>query len=207
MKMEKLDLKKLYKTFYSPSAKEFTILDIPPLNYLMVDGHGNPNTVPAYAQAIQTLYGLTYTIKFHVKKTLEKDFTVMGLEGLWWVPDMNKFSTSRKDDWDWTAIMLMPDFINQEIFTEAKRQLVAKGKGPLAEIARLETYNEGTCVQVMYFGPYADEGPTIAKMHAHAIENGYVLDGKHHEIYMNDARRVAPEKLKTIIRQPIRKVK
>ena len=98
MKMEKLDLKKLYKTFYSPSAKEFTILDIPPLNYLMVDGHGNPNTVPAYAQAIQTLYGLTYTIKFHVKKTLEKDFTVMGLEGLWWVPDMNKFSTTRKDD-------------------------------------------------------------------------------------------------------------
>ena len=204
--MEKLDLKKLYKTLYNPSAKEFSILEIPPLKYLMVDGHGDPNTAPAYAQAIQTLYGLAYTIKFHVKKTLEKDFTVMGLEGLWWVPDMSHFSTSRKDDWDWTAIMLMPDFINQEIFTEAKRQLIAKGKGPLAEIARLETYHEGTCVQVMYFGPYANEGPTIAKMHAHAIENGYTLDGKHHEIYMNDARRVAPEKLKTIIRQPIRKM-
>ena len=204
--MEKLDLKKLYKTLYNPSAKEFTILEIPPLKYLMVDGHGDPNTAPAYAQAIQTLYGLAYTIKFHVKKTLEKDFTVMGLEGLWWVPDMSHFSTSRKDDWDWTAIMLMPDFVDQEIFAEAKRQLIAKGKGPLAEIARLEAYEEGTCVQVMYFGLYANEGPTIAKMHAHAIENGYRLDGKHHEIYMNDARRVAPDKLKTIIRQPIRKV-
>ena len=204
--MEKLDLKKIYKNLYTPSAKEFTILEIPPLTYLMVDGHGDPNTAPMYADAIQTLYGLAYTLKFHCKTSLEKDFTVMGLEGLWWVPDMRDFSTSRKEDWDWTAMILQPDFITPALFEEARKQLKAKGKGPLADKARLETYHEGTCVQVMYFGPYAEEGPVIANMHTFAREQGYELEGKHHEIYMNDARRVAPEKLKTIIRQPIRKV-
>ena len=203
--MEKLDLKKNHKTLYSPSAKEFAILDIPPLTYLMVDGHGDPNTAPMYVDAIQTLYGLAYTLKFHCKNTLDKDFTVMGLEGLWWVPDMKEFSVSRKDDWDWTAMILQPDFITPELFEDARKQVIAKGKGPLADKARLETYNEGTCVQIMYFGPYADEGPTIANMHAYARQQGYELAGKHHEIYLNDARRVAPEKLKTIIRQPIRK--
>ena len=203
--MDKLDLKKQYKKLYSPPSKEFTILEIPSLKYIMVDGHGNPNTAQMYKDALQTLYGLAYTLKFHCKKVLEQDFTVMGLEGLWWVPDMQDFSTSRKEDWDWTAMILQPDFITPELFEEARRQLTAKGKGPLADKARLETYNEGTSVQIMYFGPYADEGPTIANMHAYAIEQGYALTGKHHEIYMNDARRVAPEKLKTIIRQPIKK--
>lgn len=203
--MEKLDLKKQFKPFYTPSAKQFSIIELPPLPYIMVDGHGDPNTAPVYVDAIQTLYSLSYTLKFHVKKTLEKDYGVMGLEGLWWVPDMQDFSTSKKSDWDWTMMILQPDFITQELFNEAKRQAVAKGKAPLADIARLETYHEGTSIQIMYFGPYADEGPTIANMHAHAADQGYVLNGKHHEIYMSDARRVAPEKNKTIIRQPIKK--
>jgi hypothetical protein len=203
--MEKLDLKKQYKTLYSPSAKNFSIIEIPPLQYIMVDGHGDPNTAPVYVDAIQTLYSLAYTLKFHVKKTLDRDYSVMGLEGLWWVPDMGVFSTSRKSDWDWTMMILQPDFITPDLLDEAKSQAVAKGKAPLAAKARLETYHEGTSVQVMYFGPYADEGPTIAKMHAFAHEQGYTLSGKHHEIYMSDARRVAPEKNKTIIRQPIRK--
>ena len=204
--MEKLDLKKQYKALYNPSAKENSIIDIPPLTYIMVDGHGDPNTSPVYVEAIQTLYSLAYTLKFHCKTALEKDFTVMGLEGLWWVPDMGSFSTSKKSDWDWTMMILQPDFITPALFEEAKSKAVAKGKAPLADIARLETYHEGTSVQIMYFGPYADEGPTIAKMHAYAFEQGYVLDGKHHEIYMSDARKVAPEKNKTIIRQPIKKL-
>jgi hypothetical protein len=204
--MEKLDLKKLYKTLYSPSAKANTIIDVPPLNFIMVDGHGDPNTAPVYVEAIQTLYSLAYTLKFHCKTTLERDFTVMALEGLWWVPDMRDFSTSKKSDWDWTMMILQPDFITPALFEEAKRLAVAKGKAPLADIARLETYDEGTSVQIMYFGPYADEGPTIAKMHQYAKDQGYGLDGKHHEIYMSDARKVAPEKNKTIIRQPIKKV-
>lgn len=201
--MEKLDLKKFYKTFYSPSAKEFTILEIPPLTYIMVDGHGDPNTAQEYADALQTLYSIAYTLKFHIKKTLERDYGVMGLEGLWWVPDMKDFSTSKKSDWDWTAMILQPEFVTPALFEEARLQAIAKGKAPLGQKARLETYHEGTCVQVMYFGPYADEGPTIAKMHAFAIEKGYQLTGKHHEIYLSDVRRVAPEKNKTIIRQPI----
>ena len=204
--MEKLDLKKQYKALYNPSAKENSIIDIPPLTYIMVDGHGDPNTSPVYVEAIQTLYSLAYTLKFHCKTALEKDFTVMGLEGLWWVPDMGSFSTAKKSDWDWTMMILQPDFITPALFEEAKSKAVAKGKAPLADIARLETYHEGTSVQIMYFGPYADEGPTIAKMHAYAFEQGYVLDGKHHEIYMSDARKVAPEKNKTIIRQPIKKL-
>jgi hypothetical protein len=204
--MEKLDLKKQYKSLYNPSAKENSIIEIPPLTYIMVDGHGDPNTVPVYVEAIQTLYSLAYTLKFHCKKTLEKDFTVMGLEGLWWVPDIGSFSTAKKSDWDWTMMILQPDFITPALFEDAKSKAVAKGKAPLSDIARLETYHEGTCVQIMYFGSYADEGPTIAKMHTFAIEQGYLLDGKHHEIYMSDARKVAPEKNKTIIRQPIRKM-
>lgn len=204
--MDKLDLKKTYKALYSPSAKNFTIIEIPPLQYIMVDGHGDPNTAPVYVEAIQTLYSLAYTLKFHVKKTLGRDYTVMGLEGLWWVPNMEDFSTSRKSDWDWTMMILQPDFITPDLLDEAKAQAAAKGKAPLAAKTRLETYHEGTSVQVMYFGPYADEGPTIARMHAFAIDQGYVLSGKHHEIYMSDARRVSPEKNKTIIRQPIRKI-
>lgn len=203
--MEKTDLKKQYKTLYSPSAKNFSIIEIPPLQYIMVDGHGDPNTAPVYVEAIQTLYSLAYTLKFHVKKTLDRDFNVMGLEGLWWVPDMRDFSTSQKSEWDWTMMILQPDFITSDLLDEAKAQAGAKGKAPLAANARLETYHEGTSVQVMYFGPYADEGPTIAKMHTFAMEQGYALTGKHHEIYMSDARRVAPEKNKTIIRQPIKK--
>jgi hypothetical protein len=204
--MEKLDLKKIYKSLYSPSAKVNSIIDVPPLTYIMVDGHGDPNTAPVYVEAIQTLYSLSYTLKFHVKKTLDKDYGVMALEGLWWVPNMADFGTSKKSDWDWTMMILQPDFITPALFEEAKRLAVAKGKAPLANIARLENYNEGTSVQIMYFGPYADEGPTIAKMHQYAKDQGYILDGKHHEIYMSDVRKVAPEKNKTIIRQPILKI-
>jgi hypothetical protein len=204
--MEKLDLKKQYKSLYTPSAKENSIIDVPPLTYIMVDGHGDPNTTPVYVEAIQTLYSLAYTLKFHCKQVLEKDFTVMGLEGLWWVPDMNTFTTAKKSDWDWTMMILQPEFITPVLLKEAKEKAVAKGKAPLADIVRIETYHEGTSVQIMYFGPYADEGPTIARMHAFAIDQGYVLDGKHHEIYMSDARKVAPEKNKTIIRQPIKKL-
>jgi len=202
--MNKLDLKKQYKNLYSPSAKTPSIIEVSNLPFIMVDGHGDPNVAPEYVEAVQTLYSLAYTLKFYVKKTLEIDYGVMGLEGLWWIPDMAKFSTAPKSDWDWTMMILQPDFITPALFEEAKKLAVAKGKAPFADKARLETYDEGTCVQIMYFGPYADEGPTIANLHQFAIEQGYTLNGKHHEIYMNDPRRVPPEKYKTIIRQPVK---
>jgi len=204
--MEKLDLKKIYKNLFSPSAKAPSIIEVPPLPFIMVDGHGDPNVAPEYAAAVQTLYGLAYTLKFHVRNTLGIDYGVSALEGLWWTADMNTFSTSRKADWDWTMMILHTDLVTPALFEEARRQAVAKGKAPLAAKARLETFHEGTCVQILYFGPYADEGPTIASLHQYAKDQGYVLAGKHHEIYMNDPRKVASEKMKTIIRQPVSKV-
>ncbi|HOW92496.1 MAG TPA: GyrI-like domain-containing protein [Anaerolineaceae bacterium] len=203
--MDKLDLKKQYRHLYSPSAKNPEIIVVPPLIYIMVDGHGDPNTAPEYGEAIQTLYSLSYTLKFHMKKSLGMDYGVMGLEGLWWMPDMTRFKSAPKSEWDWTMMILQPDFITQAFFDEARQLVRAKGKAASVDNARLETYLEGPAVQIMYLGPYADEGPTIASLHQFAIDQGYSLQGKHHEIYLSDPRRVAPEKMKTIIRQPVLK--
>lgn len=204
--MEKLDLRKKYKSFYSPPSSDFVLVDLPALQYLMIDGHGDPNSSQLYVDAIQTLYSLAYTLKFNLKKSAGADYTVMGLEGLWWVPNMADFSTEHKEDWLWTAMILQPDYITPELVAEAKQQCAAKGKAPLADQTRLETFSEGLSVQIMYFGRYADEGPTIRRMHEYIHANGMELRGKHHEIYLSDARRVAPEKCKTIIRQPAKKL-
>jgi len=203
--MEKIDLRKQLKPLYSPSAKDFSLIEIPPLQYLMIDGHGDPAVVPEYTDAVQTLYGISYTLKFHLKKTQGIDYTVMGLEGLWWMPDMREFSLERRADWDWTMMILQPVFITPALVEEAKSQAAAKGKAPLAHRIRLATLEESTCVQIMYFGAYVDEAPVIAQMHTWIHENGYTPTGKHHEIYLSDPRRVAPEKNKTILRQPIQK--
>ena len=203
--MEKLDLRKQYHDLYAPPSKTPILIEVPPLLYIMVDGHGDPNVAPEYAQAIQVLYSLSYTLKFQRKKAYGQDYGVMGLEGLWWAADMSKFKSTPKADWDWTMMILQPDFITPTLFDEARRSVAAKGKAPLIERTRLETYHEGTSVQIMYFGSYADEGPTIANLHQFAFDHGYSLHGKHHEIYLSDPRRVPPEKLKTIIRQPVQK--
>ena len=203
--MEKQNLKKQYKTLYSPSDQEFSIIEIPPLPYIMVDGHGDPGSSPEYASALQTLFSLAYTLKFHVKKTIERDYNVMGLEGLWWMQEMSQFSMERKTDWDWTMMILQPDFITPELFEEAKKMAIAKGKAPRFDKSRFEVYDEGPSVQILYWGEYDDEPPTIAAMHKFIHDQGYSLRGKHHEIYLSDPRRVAPEKNKTILRQPIQK--
>ncbi len=203
--MEKIDLRTKYKPFYSPSSKAFSFVTLPVLNYLMIDGHGDPSTSQDYQEAIQTLYSLSYTLKFASKKSSGMDFTVMGLEGLWWVPDMATFSLDHKDEWDWTAMILQPEFITPEMVKDAIAAASAKGKAPLADRTRLEALAEGECVQILFFGAYDDEAPTIARMHAFIHENAYTPNGKHHEIYLSDARRVAPEKNKTILRQPVRK--
>ena len=203
--MEKIDLRKQLKHIYSPSAKVFSLIEIPPLQYLMIDGHGDPAVVTEYTDAVQTLYGISYTLKFHLKKTQGIDYTVMGLQGLWWMPDMREFSLERRADWDWTMMILQPEFITPDLVEDAKIQADAKGKAPLAHRIRLTTLEEGACVQIMYFGAYVDEAPVIAQMHAWIHDNGYTPTGKHHEIYLSDPRRVAPEKNKTILRQPIQK--
>lgn len=203
--MEKIDLRKQYHDLYTPSKKEFTLIEVHPLQYIMIDGSGDPAVAQRYQDSIQTLYSLSYTLKFMFKKNREIDYTVMGLEGLWWMPDMNEFSLANRSRWLWTSMILQPDFITAADFEEARRQVLARGKAPLAAEARLESYTEGLSCQIMYFGAYADEAPTIAAMHQFIKENGYALTSKHHEIYLSDARRVAPEKNKTILRQPVKK--
>lgn len=201
--MKKIDCKKELRSLYAPSAKVISIVDIPAMNYAMIDGKGDPNTAREYTEAIEVLYALSYTIKFMVKKgTSGIDYGVLPLEGLWWVPNMKEFSVNRKDDWLWTAMIMQPEIVTKEIY-QAAIETVHKKKNPAAiNKIRFESYSEGTCAQVLYFGAYKDEGPTIARVHNFIDEKGYRRSGKHHEIYLNDPRKAAPEKLKTIIRQP-----
>jgi len=203
--MSKLDLKKQWKHLYQPTAKQFTIVDVPQFAFLMVDGVGDPNTSPAYRAAIEALYAMAYTLKFTSKFKLDIDYPVMALESLWWVPDMANFLTPSRDQWHWTALIMQPPHITAEM-VEGHRQVAARKRNPPAlPLLRLETFHEGLSAQIMYIGPYADEGPTIARLHEFIAAQGYAPHGKHHEIYLGDPRRTAPEKLKTVIRQPMRK--
>jgi hypothetical protein len=170
----------------------------------MVDGHGNPNTSPAYQAALEALYSLAYTIKFALKPK-GIDFVVGPSEGLWWMEDMREFSVETKDRWDWTMMIMQPDEVTQEVLEQAKIQAAKKKELPALSGLRLETYHEGLAVQILYYGAYSDEGPTIARMHAFIHEQGFEMNGKHHEIYLGDPRRNPPEKLKTVIRQPVRR--
>jgi hypothetical protein len=201
----KIDYKKEFKTLYNPPKKEPVIVDVPEMNFLMIDGKGDPNTAQEYKDAVSTLYPVAYTIKFAVKKGLEVDFGVMPLEGLWWVPDMEMFSMEDKDAWLWTAMIMQPEKVTFELFEEAVAQTREKKNPPVIDKIRFESYHEGLSVQLMHIGPYADEAPNIERMHAYAIGQGYELRGKHHEIYLSDPNRTAPERLKTVIRQPIGK--
>jgi hypothetical protein len=202
----KIDFKKELKILYNPTQKEPVIVEVPPMNFLMIDGKGDPNTAQEYKDAITAIYTVAYTIKFAVKGT-GVDFIVMPLEGLWWAPDMELFSEKNKNAWLWTAMMMQPEPVTPEVFKEAVEQAREKKNPPSIDKIRFERFDEGTCVQLMHIGPYADEAPNIQRMHAYAFEQGYALRGKHHEIYLSDPNRTAPERLKTVIRQPVEKVK
>ena len=203
--MPKIDLRKELRHLYNPSPKAFSVVEVPPLSFIMIDGGGDPNTSPEYQEVIQALYGLSFTLKFASKKQLGIDYTVMALEGLWWADDMNDFLTLNKDRWQWTMMMLQPEHITAEMVEEARAAVAKKRPSSALSQVRFERFHEGLSFQIMYLGAYADEGPTIARMHASVAENGYVFNGKHHEIYVGDPRRTAPERLKTVIRQPVRK--
>lgn len=203
--MQTLDLKKDLKLFYAALPGKVMLVDVPPLSFLMIDGAGNPNTAPAYAEAVQALYTLAYTIKFSLKKAGIADYPVMASEGLWWMEDMTQFSVERKDDWLWTMMILQPEVVTPQVLEAARAEARKKKPSPALDQVRLERYAEGLSAQILHIGPYAAEAPTIAHLHAFIAESGYQLRGKHHEIYLGDPRRTAPEKLKTIIRQPITK--
>lgn len=202
--MKKIDYKKELKHLYKPSPKKVDIVDVPEMNFLMLDGEGDPNTSQAYQNAIEALFSLSYALKFMIKKSaLAIDYGVMPLEGLWWVDDMSQFSINHKDDWKWTAIMMQPEYVTTELFQEGVEQVKKKKDLSALLNIRFEVFHEGKAAQIMHIGPFSEEGPTIEKVHAFIEESGYKLSGKHHEIYLSDIRRADPAKWKTIVRQPV----
>jgi len=201
--MPKLDLKKEYREFYNPSARQCSLVDVPEMQFLMVDGSGDPNTSEAYQDAIGVLYGVSYTLKFLSKETEDLDHVVMPLEGLWWAEDMADFPGEDKSAWKWTAMIMQPDHITSAQVDSSREQVWKKNDPPVLDLLRFEPLCEGLSVQIMHIGPYADEAPTIAKLHQFATDHGLSLRGKHHEIYLSDPRRTSPEKLRTVIRQPV----
>jgi hypothetical protein len=206
--MEKLDLRKQYKHLYQPSAKKVEVVEVPSFKFALIDGqiepgHG-PGNSPSFQDAMMALYGITYTLKFNSKLRKENpiDYTIMTLEGLWWV-EHGMYDLSHPEDWLWTAMIMQPGHITEEMFQEALSQVRKKRPNPALDKLRFETFHEGLCIQVMHLGPYSEEPATIARMDEFARQNGYVMRGKHHEIYMGDPRRTAPEKLKTVLRHPV----
>ena len=202
---EKIDLKKTWKDLYNPSKKEPLIVDIPAFNFLKVDGHGDPNTSQEFKDAVSSLYPLAYALKFAVKKRQGIDYAVMPLEGLWWCEDMKNFSTDDKSKWDWILMILQPEWVTSDLVNEIHQEVKQKKNPPKIDQIRFEEYHEGLAVCLMHLGPFAEEGPKIQRMHKYAENQGYKITGKHHEIYLNDFTKTAPENLKTILRQPIRK--
>jgi len=203
--MEKIDYKKQMSELYGAKVGKPVTVKVPKMNYLVIDGHGDPNTSQEYVDAIQTLYPVAYTIKFMIKKELGRDFGVMPLEGLWWTEKMADFKVDDKSNWLWTAMIMQPDIVTKDIFERAVKQATEKKNPKLIDKIRFESYDEGRSAQVMYVGPYSGEGSTIMELHEYIKQQGGKLDESnkhHHEIYLGDPRRTDPSKLKTIIRQP-----
>jgi hypothetical protein len=176
---------------------------VPPLHYLMLDGRGDPNTAPEYQEAVEALYALSYGLRFALKKAQGLEYRVGPLEGLWWADDMTQFSVERKGDWQWTMMICQPEAVTPEWFAHVREEVGRKKRLPALAHVRLDRLDEGLSAQVLHVGPFSAEGPTIALLHDFIVAQGYGFAGRHHEIYLSDPRRAAPEKWKTIIRQPV----
>ncbi|WP_243074294.1 GyrI-like domain-containing protein [Microbacterium sp. SS28] len=202
--MTKVDFKTAIPTYSAPRGR-FEIVTVPASSFLMIDGHGDPNTSEQYRDALTTLYPVAYALKFLSKKDLDRDYVVMPLEALWWADDMESFTIARdKSQWSWTAMILTPDWLTMEHLDAARAAVERKGGAPALDAIRLETLDEGLAVQTLHIGSYDDEGPVLHEMHDGFIPaHGLRMTGRHHEIYLGDPRRTAPEKLRTILRQPV----
>jgi len=204
--MEKVDFKQVFKAYYSPKPGQPEIITLPKMQFVMVDGKGDPNNSAQFQNAIGALYGIVYGLKFGRKKAgLQPDYSIGPLQALWWSDQGKDFASIQKKDWSWTLMIWLPDFINAKEVQEQVDLVKVKKPNPALDGAHLESFNEGTVVQIMHIGPYDAEQPNIELIHDFARQHGYQLDGKHHEIYLGDPRRAKPEKLRTIIRQPIRR--
>ncbi|MFI6424546.1 GyrI-like domain-containing protein [Promicromonospora sp. NPDC050880] len=200
---DKVDLKKSLDGYRAQQGR-FRLLDVPDQQYLMVDGHGDPNT-PVLAEAVEALYPVAYALKFASRRDLGRDFVVMPLEGLWWARDMNSFTVARdKSRWDWTLMILQPDWIRADAFGAAVEHVRARSGPARLDDVRLAPLSEGRCVQTLHVGSFDDEAAVLARMHDEFVPgNGLRPTGRHHEIYLSDFRRVPPERRRTILRQPV----
>lgn len=200
----KVDFKKQLDS-YKAGRDTFRLVEVPPLQYLMIDGHGDPNTSQEFADAAAALYPVAYKLKFASKQDLGKDYVVMPLEGLWWADDMETFTSLRdKSRWNWTLMIMVPAWTTQPMFSAALARIGAHGNPVSLDRVRLQALDEGSCVQTLHLGSYDDETGILDQMHHHFLpEHGLCMTGKHHEIYLSDARKTAPEKLRTILRQPV----
>ncbi len=202
--MEKLDFKKTMKGLFAPKAGAFEIIDVPKLRFVMVDGRGDPNVALNYQAAVSWIYTVSYKLKFMSKAT-GRDYSVPPMQATWWAEDLTDFRAGRKDRWLWTVMIMQPDWVTPAMFEEAVAAASVK-LGSRPDSLRLEEFEEGLSVQTLHIGPYAAESATIARLHDDYLPaNGLAENGKHHEIYLSDPRRAPPEKLKTIIRQPVRR--
>jgi hypothetical protein len=202
----KVDLKKELKELYNPKPGVFSLVKVPKLQYLMVDGHGNPNKVVEYQEAVQALFSVSYNLKFHSKNELGKDYVVPPLEGLWWSDNFDDFRARRKNKWSWTMMIMVPDWLGKKEFKEAVSTVRSTKPDIKVERLRLESLNEGLSVQILHIGSYDDETPTLVKLHDEWLPaNGLKETLKHHEIYIGDPRKTPAAKLKTVLRQPVRK--
>ena len=197
---DKVDFKKTLAP-YRATRGRFEIVAIPDMQYLMVDGHGDPNTSPAYRDALESLYPVAYRLKFTSKGDLGRDYVVPPLEGLWWADDMDAFTVARdKSRWHWTMMIMAPDWIDWAMFDAT----VGRCSGPRVDEVRLEPLSEGRCVQTLHVGPFDAEAEVLARMHDEFIPANHLrMVGRPHEVYLSDPRRVASDKLRVILRQPV----
>ncbi len=201
---EKTDFKKSLDG-YRARAGRFSLLDVPDLRYLMIDGHGDPNRSPEFAAAVETLYPVAYKLKFASKLDLGRDYVVPPLEGLWWADDLDAFTAARdKSRWDWTMMLMVPDWLDDDAVAAAVERVAATNRPPRLDDVRVETLSEGRCAQTLHVGSFDDEAGVLARLHDEFIPGqGLRMSGKHHEIYLSDFRKVAPQKQRTILRQPV----
>ena len=202
--MSKIDYKKELKHLYRPSAKKVEAVDVPRMNFLMIDGEGDPSTSQEFKDAIGVLYPLSYTLKFMIKKGgIGVDYGVLPLEGLWWADEMSSFNVENKNSWQWTLMIMQPELVTEEMVQEANEQVMKKKNPVSLPLVRFESFEEGKVAQILHVGPFSEEGPSVEKVHAFIEESGSQRRGKHHEIYLSDIRRAAADNLRTIIRQPM----
>lgn len=200
----KVDLKRELPGYHARHGV-FSVVDVPASTYLMVDGHGDPNTSPEYVDALASIYPMAYALKFLSRNSLDRDYVVPPLEALWWSTDMATFTVARDtSQWEWTVMILVPEWLGAEHVEAARDAVARKGRAAVPDRVRCETLDEGLCVQTLHLGAYDDEAPVLERMHHEFLPaQGLRMTGKHHEIYLSDARRTPPPRLRTILRQPV----